>query len=159
MTKMARAISQRLARLMANMYYVGALAHLLGIEDNMIQKAVEGQFKGKEKAIEMNLRAISESRAYAEENWDFQCPKCVEEREKNPDTILTVRLGEEDIKILTKSEDDTRWKEVPLPSLPRFNNNSTWDGLTNTKMRINIEDFSPMKGALPSQKNVEQNVF
>ena len=88
MTKMARGISPRLARLMANMYYVGALAHLLEIEDSVIQKAVEGQFKGKEKAIEMNLRAISESRAYAEENWDFQCPHCVEEREKNPDTFL-----------------------------------------------------------------------
>ncbi|SVC16622.1 uncharacterized protein METZ01_LOCUS269476, partial [marine metagenome] len=42
MTKMARGISPRLARLMANMYYVGALAHLLEIEDSVIQKAVEG---------------------------------------------------------------------------------------------------------------------
>ena len=52
MTKMARGINPKLARLMANMYYVGGLAHLLGIDESAIGKAVEQQFRGKEKAIE-----------------------------------------------------------------------------------------------------------
>ena len=88
MTKMARGINPKLARLMANMYYVGALAHLLDIDESAIAGAVSSQFKGKEKAIEFNMRAISEGRAYAEENWDFECPLSVEARDKDPDTFL-----------------------------------------------------------------------
>ena len=88
MTKMARGINPKLARLMANMYYVGALAHLLDIEESAIAGAISSQFKGKEKAIEFNMRAISEGRAYAEENWDFECPLSVEARDKDPDTFL-----------------------------------------------------------------------
>ena len=88
MTKMARGINPKLARLMANMYYVGALAHLLGIDQVAIDNALESQFIGKEKAIELNTRAISEGRAYAEENWDFECQHCVEAREKDPGTFL-----------------------------------------------------------------------
>ena len=88
MTKMARKINPKLGRLIANMYYVGALAHLLGIEEFAIKKAVEGQFKGKEKAIELNLQAISEGRSFASENWDFDCQFCVEARDKDPDSFL-----------------------------------------------------------------------
>ena len=88
MTKMARKINAKLGRLIANMYYVGAVAHLLNIDEDAIRKAVEGQFKGKEKAVELNIQAISEGRQYAEENWDFESEYCVERREKNPDTFL-----------------------------------------------------------------------
>ncbi len=88
MTKMARKINPKLGRLISNMYYVGALAHLLKIEDGAIKKAVEAQFKGKEKAIELNLRAISEGRSYAEENWGFECEFYVESREKDPNSFL-----------------------------------------------------------------------
>ena len=88
MTKMARGVAPKLARLMCNMYYVGALAHLLEIEEGAINKAVALQFKGKEKAIELNIQAISEGRAYAKENWDFESQFCVEAREKDPATYL-----------------------------------------------------------------------
>tara|TARA_Y100000588_G_scaffold169641_1_gene183342 strand:+ start:12327 stop:14114 length:1788 start_codon:yes stop_codon:yes gene_type:complete len=88
MTKMARKINPKLGRLMANMYYVGAIAHLLGIDEGAIEKAVSGQFKGKEKAIELNIQAIAEGRAYASENWDFDCEFCVEPRDKSPDSYL-----------------------------------------------------------------------
>ncbi len=88
MTKMARAINPKLARLMANMYYVGALAHLLKIDEGAIEKALGAQFKGKEKAIEMNRRAISEGRDYAAENWDFDCDYYVEARERDDDFFL-----------------------------------------------------------------------
>ena len=88
MTKLARGVAPKLARLMCNMYYVGALAHLLDIDEGAINKAVASQFKGKEKAIELNIQAISEGRSYAKENWDHECQYCVESREKDPDTYL-----------------------------------------------------------------------
>ena len=88
MTKMARKINPKLGRLMANMYYVGAIAHLLGIDEGAIEKAVGRQFKGKEKAVELNIQAIAEGRSYASENWDFDCEFCVEPRDKSPDSYL-----------------------------------------------------------------------
>ena len=88
MTKMARGINPKLARLMCNMYYVGALAHLLGIDDAAIGEALNDQFKGKEKAIELNLRAIGEGRAYAAENWEEDIPHCIEARDKDSGSFL-----------------------------------------------------------------------
>jgi 2-oxoglutarate ferredoxin oxidoreductase subunit alpha len=88
MTKMARGINPKLARLMCNMYYVGALAHLLGIDGTAIGEALNDQFKGKEKAIEMNLRAIGEGRAYAAENWEEDIPHCIEARDKDSGSFL-----------------------------------------------------------------------
>ena len=88
MTKMARKISPKMAKLMANMYYVGALAHILKIDQEAIRKAISQQFGGKEKAIEWNMQAISEGREYAKENWDYESEYLVEEREKDPNTFL-----------------------------------------------------------------------
>jgi len=88
MTKMARLISPKMAKLMANMYYVGALAHLLKIDQEAIRKAISQQFGGKEKAIEWNMQAISEGIEYAKENWNYDSEFLVEAREKNPNTFL-----------------------------------------------------------------------
>ena len=88
MTKMARAINPKLARMIANMYYVGGLAEVLGIDANALQAALTQQFKGKEKAIELNTRAIDEGRAYAAENWNCDIGYAIESRDKNPDTYL-----------------------------------------------------------------------
>ena len=88
MTKMARKISPRMAKLMANMYYVGALAHILKIDEDAIKDAVAQQFGGKEKAIEWNIQAISEGKAFAEENWSYDSEYLVEAREKDPNTFL-----------------------------------------------------------------------
>ena len=88
MTKMARAINPKLARMIANMYYVGALAEILGIEDSAIASAVIQQFRGKEKAIELNLQAISEGRGFAKENWNCDIGYSVAARDKDPNTFL-----------------------------------------------------------------------
>ena len=88
MTKMARKINPKMAKLMANMYYVGGLAYILGISAENIVKAVKSQFKGKEKAIEMNMQAINEGIAYATENWDIKTDFRAESRPKNPDSFL-----------------------------------------------------------------------
>ncbi|MBT3847030.1 MAG: 2-oxoacid:acceptor oxidoreductase subunit alpha [Euryarchaeota archaeon] len=88
MTKMARSISPKMAKLMANMYYVGAIAHILKIDQGAIEAAVSNQFGGKEKAIEWNLQAIAQGKAYAEENWDYESEYMAEARNKNPNTFL-----------------------------------------------------------------------
>ena len=88
MTKMARKINPKMAKLMANMYYVGGLAHILRINVDDVIKAVESQFKGKEKAIEMNMQAINEGIAFAAENWNIETEFKAESRTKNPDTFL-----------------------------------------------------------------------
>ena len=48
----------KLRRLAVNMIYVGVAAWLLGIDMEEIRKAVVRQFKGKEKAVEINEKAI-----------------------------------------------------------------------------------------------------
>jgi len=88
MTKMARKINAKLGKLISNMYYVGALSYLLGIEDWALNRALESQFKGKEKAIQLNLQAINEGKEYAENNWDFECQYRSEKRDKDPNTFL-----------------------------------------------------------------------
>ena len=91
MTKMARSISPKMAKLMANMYYVGAIAHILKIDQGAIEAAVSNQFGGKEKAIEWNLQAIAQGKAYAEENWDYESEYMAEARNKDPNTFLIER--------------------------------------------------------------------
>lgn len=88
MTKMARAINPKLARMIANMYYVGALAEVLGIDGEALHSALAQQFKGKDRAIELNLQAINEGREFARENWECDIGYRVEAREKSPDTYL-----------------------------------------------------------------------
>jgi 2-oxoglutarate ferredoxin oxidoreductase subunit alpha len=88
MTKMARSISPKMAKLMANMYYVGAIAHILKIDQGAIEAAVSNQFGGKEKAIEWNLQAIAQGKVYAEENWDYESEYMAEARNKDPNTFL-----------------------------------------------------------------------
>jgi 2-oxoglutarate ferredoxin oxidoreductase subunit alpha len=48
----------RLRKLLANMLYVGVVGHLLGVERAEIRSAIEKQFKGKAKAVELNLKAV-----------------------------------------------------------------------------------------------------
>ena len=82
MTKMARAISPKMAKMIANMYYVGALQYLLGIDQDALERAVNRQFKGKASAVESNLKAIEEGRKFAEENIEWGQPYTLEAREK-----------------------------------------------------------------------------
>ncbi|HYK43092.1 MAG TPA: 2-oxoacid:acceptor oxidoreductase subunit alpha [Thermoanaerobaculia bacterium] len=58
----------KLRRLVVNMIYVGVAAWLLNIDREEIRKAVVKQFKGKEKAVEVNLTAIQGGWDWAEKN-------------------------------------------------------------------------------------------
>ena len=81
MTKLARSISPKMAKMIANMYYVGVIQHLVGIDQSALETAVNRQFKGKASAVEVNLRAIDEGRKIAQEGIEWQCPHAVEGRE------------------------------------------------------------------------------
>ena len=80
MTKLARSLSPKLAKLVTNIVYVGVLAELLGITDEALHKAVAGQFKGKASAIELNTTALRLGREYAQENFTKSDPYVVESR-------------------------------------------------------------------------------
>jgi len=58
----------KLRRLVVNMIYVGVAAWLLNVDREEIRKAVVKQFKGKEKAVEVNLTAIQGGWDWAEKN-------------------------------------------------------------------------------------------
>ena len=81
MTKLARSLSPKLAKLVTNIVYVGVLAELLGITDEALHKAVAGQFKGKASAIELNTTALELGRNYAKENFSKTDPCVVESRD------------------------------------------------------------------------------
>ena len=80
MTKLARTLCPKLAKLVTNIVYVGVLAELLGITDEALHKAVAGQFKGKASAIELNTTALELGRNYAKENFTKGDPYVVEPR-------------------------------------------------------------------------------
>jgi 2-oxoglutarate/2-oxoacid ferredoxin oxidoreductase subunit alpha len=58
----------KLRKLLTNMIYVGIIAELIGIERDEILSALNKQFKGKKKAIDLNVAAIDKGIEYAKEN-------------------------------------------------------------------------------------------
>jgi 2-oxoglutarate ferredoxin oxidoreductase subunit alpha len=61
-------VEGKIRRLLANMVYVGVLAQLLGIEMKAVELALNKQFKGKAKAINLNLQAAKLGAEYAAKN-------------------------------------------------------------------------------------------
>ena len=80
MTKIARGINPKLAKLITNIVYVGALAEILGIEQSALESAVAKQFKGKDSAIELNTTALNLGREYFRDNLAKDDPYVVEAR-------------------------------------------------------------------------------
>lgn len=58
----------KLRKLLVNMIYVGIVGELLGIDDVCIERAIEKQFKGKQKAADLNKLAVAAGRRYAKEH-------------------------------------------------------------------------------------------
>ncbi len=58
----------RLRKLLANMLYVGVVGELMGIETQEIDAAIRKQFKGKKKAVELNMQAIAIGIRYTREH-------------------------------------------------------------------------------------------
>ena len=58
----------KLRKLLTNMIYVGIVADLIGIERDEIITAIRKQFKGKQKAVDVNVTAIDKGLEYAKAN-------------------------------------------------------------------------------------------
>jgi len=59
--------------LFKNLVYVGALSFLMSIDKDIFITLINEQFKGKEKLIEPNVRALEMGFTYAENHFDNQC--------------------------------------------------------------------------------------
>ncbi len=80
--------SVRLRKLLTNMVYVGILAELLNIESEALHSAVATQFKGKEKVVDSNLKAIEVGQNYAKENIKDEIPYALEPMNETQGKIL-----------------------------------------------------------------------
>lgn len=78
----------RQRQLLKNIIYVGALSALLQIEMEVLKGIVTDQFKGKEKLIAPNFKALELGEQYAKDH--FECPLDIrlERRDKVGDCIL-----------------------------------------------------------------------
>ncbi len=78
----------RQRQLFKNIIYVGALAALFEIEFNVLEDQLGEQFKGKEKLIEPNIKALKMGVDYVRENFEYPLPIRLERRDLIGDQIL-----------------------------------------------------------------------
>lgn len=72
----------------ANMVYVGVVAHMMGIEVEEIRGALDTHFKGKEKPVEMNMEMVNAAVEWAQENLTKQDPYLLQRDNQNEGLIL-----------------------------------------------------------------------
>lgn len=82
-------VSPNLRDYVANMVYVGILAHILGIPEDVIREAVSYQFKGKEKATEVNMKIVQAAMDWAASNLTKSDPFTVEPMNATKGLIMT----------------------------------------------------------------------
>lgn len=78
----------KLRKLLTNMIYVGIVADLLAIDDKEVETSIKRQFKGKEKAIELNLNAVRIGREWAKENLKKDDPYFLERMNETQGKII-----------------------------------------------------------------------
>ena len=72
----------------ANMVYVGVLAHLIGIEVAEIESAIGKHFKGKAKPIQINMGVVSAAIDWAKANLQTPCRFRAERMDKTTNKIM-----------------------------------------------------------------------
>ena len=82
------AIPSNLRDLIANMAYVGIVAQMLGIEMDKIEAALSFAFKGKQKAIDLNLNVAKAAAEWAKTNLEKKDPYYVEPMDKTAGLIM-----------------------------------------------------------------------
>ncbi len=78
----------RQRQLFKNIVYIGALATLVDIEFSVLEGLIADQFKGKEKLIEPNIRALDIGVRYIKDNFEYPLDIRVERRDLLGDRIL-----------------------------------------------------------------------
>jgi 2-oxoglutarate ferredoxin oxidoreductase subunit alpha len=75
-------------QLLKNVIYLGALSALLGFEAKVVEDLIGEQFKGKDKLIKLNMRAVELGHDYAETNLAGLCKLKVVRTDKVGDRIF-----------------------------------------------------------------------
>ena len=83
------AIPANLRDLIANMVYVGVLSQMLGIDMETIDSALNFAFKGKQKAIDLNLNVAKAAAEWAEQNLEKKDPYYFEHSHKTDGLIMS----------------------------------------------------------------------
>lgn len=78
----------RQRQLFKNIVYIGALATLFDIDFSALEGLIGEQFKGKEKLIEPNIKALNLGVDFVKENFEFPLPLRVERRDLLGSKIL-----------------------------------------------------------------------
>ncbi|MBX9949924.1 MAG: 2-oxoacid:acceptor oxidoreductase subunit alpha [Candidatus Obscuribacterales bacterium] len=78
----------KLRKLVTNMIYVGVVAELLNIEQSEIENAIRRQFKKKQSAADLNIKASDTGREWAKENIKKDDPFYVEKMNKTAGKII-----------------------------------------------------------------------
>ncbi|MBZ5657016.1 MAG: 2-oxoacid:acceptor oxidoreductase subunit alpha [Acidobacteriia bacterium] len=78
----------KLRKLVKNMIYVGAVAHLLEIEMGEVENAIRKQFATKAKAANLNLAAAKAGYDYAVANLKKRDPFCIQRMDKTKGKII-----------------------------------------------------------------------
>lgn len=78
----------RQRQLFKNIVYIGALSALCDIEFSVLEGLIGDQFKGKEKLIDPNIKALNIGVNYVKENFDYPLDIRVERRDLLGDKIL-----------------------------------------------------------------------
>ncbi|HTK37087.1 MAG TPA: 2-oxoacid:acceptor oxidoreductase subunit alpha [Pyrinomonadaceae bacterium] len=78
----------RQRQLFKNIVYVGALSALLDIEFEVLEHLIGEQFKGKEKLIEPNIKALKIGVDYVQQNFEYPLDIRVERRDLIRDKIM-----------------------------------------------------------------------
>ena len=88
MGTMGRKINPKLAKLVANMIYVGIVAEMLEIPQGILEEAIAKQFGGKEKAIQINSQASISGREFFTNELDKADNYYLEKREFDKNQFL-----------------------------------------------------------------------
>ena len=83
------AIPSNLRDLIANMVYVGILAEMIGIDMEKIDAALSFAFKGRRKAVDLNLNVAKAAATWARENLEKKDPYFIEPMSKTDGLIMT----------------------------------------------------------------------
>jgi len=79
----------KLRHLLKNLFYVGALSHLYGIEEDVMKSVIKDTFKDKQSAIDANIDALQVGIDYAKENFKKEDAFFFERANCNQGKIVT----------------------------------------------------------------------
>ncbi len=82
-------IPSNLRDMIANMVYVGILAQMIGIDMEKIDAALSFAFKGRRKAVDLNLNVAKSAAAWAKANLEKKDPYYIEPMNKTDGLIMT----------------------------------------------------------------------